>query len=245
MAKAKINESGELVNAETGEVIGNRHGDTIRMSSRDSREVFSLEDYGVKLPDFPEENEEDKSDDDEDFASGANVPLNKNSNTPMNANPQASQPVAKTAGPSSFSRKKTKYEITKDSYLVIKFGLYQGDDGRFIPIQADAVDGIPQSELHWVKFRMWNYGEELQWKSEFLEYNSVSKTQLLNTDKLNERKIKYLMLDWSFGESEDSLKLLHCDGRLSDESYDMFMGLYPSIAKTIVNLMNSVLENNQ
>lgn len=245
MAKAKINENGELVNAETGEIIGNRHGNTIRMSSNDSDRVFSLEDYGVKVPDFPEENEEDKSDDDEDFSSGANVPMNSNSNVPMNSNPPTTQAVTNVSGPSSFSRKKTKYEITKASCFVIKFGLYQGEDGRFIPIKSEAVDGIPQSELHWVKFRMWNYGEELQWKSEFLEYNSVSKTQLLNMDKLNERKIKYLMLDWSFGESQDSLKLLHCDGRLSDESYGMFMGLYPSIANTIVDLMNSVLEGNQ
>lgn len=245
MAKAKINEKGELVNAETGEVIGNRKGNTISISSRDSKEIFSLDDYGVKEPEFPEENEEDNGDDDEDFTSGANVPLNKGSATPMNINPPDIQSVEKTSEPSSFRKKKTKYEITKDSYFVIKFGLYQGEDGRFIPIKPEAVDSIPQSEPHWVKFRMWNYGEELQWKSEFLEYNSVSKAQALNTDKLNERKIKHLMLDWSFGEGEDGLKLLHCDGRLSDESYGMFMGLYPSIANTIVDLMNSVLENNQ
>jgi hypothetical protein len=39
--------------------------------------------------------------------------------------------------------------------------------------------------------------------------------------------------------------MLHCDGILSDESYKIFMGLYPSIANTIVTLMNNVLENNQ
>ena len=53
------------------------------------------------------------------------------------------------------------------------------------------------------------------------------------------------MLDWSFGEYDDRLKLLHCDGKLSDESYAMFMGLYPSIASTIVDMMNLVLESNQ
>ena len=53
------------------------------------------------------------------------------------------------------------------------------------------------------------------------------------------------MLDWSFAEHDDRLKLLHCDGRLSDESYAIFMGMYPSIASTIVDLMNLVLESNQ
>ena len=141
--------------------------------------------------------------------------------------------------------KRTKYEITKDSYFVVKFGLYQKEDGRFVPIKEDAVDGTPEAELHWVKFRMWSYAEELKWKSEFLEYNNATKSQFLNVDRLNERKIRCLMLDWSFAEHDDRLKLLHCDGRLSDESYAIFMGMYPSIASTIVDLMNLVLESNQ
>ena len=66
-----------------------------------------------------------------------------------------------------------------------------------------------------------------------------------NIEKLNERKIRRLLLDWSFGEYDDRLKLLHCDGMLSDESYSVFMGLYPSIAGTIVDMMNLVLESNQ
>jgi hypothetical protein len=78
-----------------------------------------------------------------------------------------------------------------------------------------------------------------------MEYNNVAKIQILNNDKLNEIKLKKLMLDWSFGEYDDNLKLLHCDNKLSDESYSMFMGMYPAIAKTIVDLMNLVLESNQ
>jgi hypothetical protein len=92
---------------------------------------------------------------------------------------------------------------------------------------------------------MWNYKEELRLKHECTEYHSTSRSQIINTEKLNEKKIKRLMLDWSFGEYDDRLKLLHCDGILSDESYIMFTNMYPSIANTIVDLMNSVLESNQ
>lgn len=247
MPLAKFNENGELVNPETGKVIGNKAGNKITINSNDA-EMLSLEDYGVGLPEFPEE-QHGRKDEDEDFGAQPSVAVNAADNVSVNVRDSVSvSDQLKThadSGPTSYKVKRSKYEITKDSYFIVKFGLVQKDDGRFVPIKEEAVDGIPQAELHWVKFRMWNYGEELKWKSEFLEYNNVTKAQFLNIDKLNERKIRRLLLDWSFGEYDDRLKLLHCDGSLSDESYSMFMGLYPSIAGTIVDMMNLVLESNQ
>lgn len=140
--------------------------------------------------------------------------------------------------------KKTKYEVTKDTTFKIEFGLVRVDD-RYIIIQKDYVSYTTESEPIWVKFRMWTYLEELKWKDECLEYNSQSKTQFLNVNKLNEIKIKNLILDWSFSEIDDKFRLLHTDGKLSDESYSIFCGLLPNIANTIVNLMNDVLENNK
>lgn len=140
--------------------------------------------------------------------------------------------------------KKTKYEVTKDTNFKIEFGLVRVDD-RYIIIQKDYVSYTTESEPIWVKFRMWTYLEELKWKDECLEYNSQSKTQFLNVNKLNEIKIKNLILDWSFSEIDDKFRLLHTDGKLSDESYSIFCGLLPNIANTIVNLMNDVLENNK
>ena len=251
MAKAKFNEHGELVNSETGEAIGTKSGNRISINS-DSSEMLTLEDYGVGIPDFPDDEESTKKDEDEDFASQSNTVEKQQSNDNVDATPKtenANCPEEKKThmdvGPTSFARKRTKYEITDSSYFIIRFGLLQKDDGRFIPIKEDAIDGISEAEPHWVKFRMWNYGEELAWKSEFMEYNSAMKSQYLNIEKLNERKIRRLLLDWSFGEYDDRLKLLHCDGMLSDESYSVFMGLYPSIAGTIVDMMNLVLESNQ
>ena len=248
MPKAIFNENGELVNPETGKIIGNKVGNNISINS-DGAQMFSLEDYGVGIPDFPDEKEAPRKDDDEDFASQGIVQINSADNVSVNAQEPVQAPgPSKThsdSGPTSYKVKRSKYEITKDSCFVVKFGLYQKEDGRFVPIKEDAVDGIPEVELHWVKFRMWSYAEELKWKSEFLEYNNATKSKFLNVDRLNERKIRCLMLDWSFAEHDDRLKLLHCDGRLSDESYAIFMGMYPSIASTIVDLMNLVLESNQ
>lgn len=243
MAEAKFDENGNLVNVETGEILGNIR-DGIRFDSTNA-EIKTLEDYGVKLPDFPDENEEN-NDADKDFNAQESKSVSISSQfTSMNNENSSVSMSHIDNGQTSFKAQRSKYEVTKDSYFIIQFGLLQEEGGRFVPIQKDDVERFSRAEMHWVKFRVWTYEEELNWKSEFLEYNNVSKIQGINVNKLNERKIKNLMLDWSFGEYDDRLKLLHCDGKLSDESYSLFMGMYPSIATTIVDMMNLVLENNQ
>lgn len=246
MAKAKINENGDLVNSETGELIGNVRKGPINFDSQGA-EMHTLEDYGVLLPEFPDEEEgENKS---ESNKQGEWVSANVDESSSSSSKPSDGSDVSEKThvdnGPSSFKRQRTKYEVSDDSYFVIRFGLIQKEDGRFIPITGDSAEDMIGAELHWVKFRMWKYDEELKWKSECMEYNSQMKAQAVNMDKLNERKIRMLMLDWSFGTCDDRLKLLHCDGKLSDESYSIFRGMYPSIANTIVNMMNLVLESNQ
>lgn len=242
MAKAQFDNDGNLVNSETGEVLGNiRNG--INFNSTGA-EMKTLEDYGVGIPEFPEDKEENR-DVDEDFDGNEVAKPVASQFKPMNNENSSVATSHIDNGKTSFKVQRSKYEVTKDSYFIIQFGLLQEEGGRFVPIQKDDVERFPQAEMHWVKFRVWTYEEELNWKSEFLEYNSVSKSQGINVNRLNERKIKRLMLDWSFGEYDDRLKLLHCDGRLSDESYGIFMGMYPSIATTIVDMMNLVLENNQ
>jgi len=158
--------------------------------------------------------------------------------------PPAARPPA-DRGPSSFPIQKTKYEVTPESYFMVYFGLAEMTDGRFasIPLNQRAEERFRDIEKHWAKFRMWTYDEELRWKSESMEYHPASKTNFVSQEKLNEKKIRNLLLDWSFAEHHDRLKLLHCDGRLSDESYQVFRGLMPSIVNTIISLMNNVLEN--
>ena len=91
---------------------------------------------------------------------------------------------------------------------------------------------------------MWNYGEELAWKDKCMKFNPDSRSFTIDSNILNELKIKNLILDWSFGEYSDSLKLLHTDGKLSDESYEIFKGFFPNIINSILILMNEVLEGN-
>ena len=249
MGSAKINENGDLVDVDTGETLGNvRDGMSI---STDGADSYTLEEAGVSLPEMPDEDElengiyakkwarENKEDDQISDDAGKDSSVRRES-------PAADERRTHIdSGPTSFEAKRTKYEVTKDTFFVIRFGLFQMEDGRFIVIASDDVPKYEGAEAHWVKFRMWRYDEELKWKASCLEYDSKMKGQVINIDKLNERKLKSLLLDWSFGEYEDRLKLLHCDGRLSDESYSLLMGMYPSIVNAIVNLMNDVLENNR
>lgn len=249
MAKARINENGDLINAETGEILGNvQQG--VNFDSYDG-EMYSLDDFGVSLPDPPDEEvikrrkeaaraarSSSSSFEDEDIKVEKIVESQSSSSAVYNE-------AHIDNGLTSFVAKRSKYEVTRDTFFIIKFGLVQMEDERFVPIPYESVPENHNAEAHWVKFRMWNYDEELKWKAECLEYDAKMKGQVINTDKLNERKLKMLLLDWSFGEYEDRLKLLHCDGKLSDESYSILRGMYPSIVNVIVNLMNNVLENNQ
>lgn len=235
MAQVKFDENGNLVNMETGEIFGSfKNGANFNSSGA---QLKSLQEMGVSLPDDLDEDEDDLEEEDLDEDESTNHNVLMNNIDVLNKKNEVN--------PSSFNYKKSKYHVTKDSYFIVKFGLLRQTDGRFVPIMYQATDDFPTSQKHWVKFRMWNYYEELQWKQSVMEYNAKVKLQILNQDKLNEIKIKKLILDWSFGEYDNCLKLLHCDGNLSDESYALFMGLHPSIAKTIVDLMNQVLENNQ
>lgn len=245
MAKARIDSNGDLVNSKTGEVIGNVQTG-VNFSSRDG-EMHSLEEMGVSLPDPPDEEriksrfasagEREKA-----AADAKEKEARKPGPPPATADGQTGTHI--DSGVTSFPAKRTKYEITKDTFFVVRFGLMQMEDGRFVAMPADEARRHDGAESHWVKFRMWSYDEELRWKSECLEYNPEMKAQVINADRLNERKLRMLLLDWSFGECEDRLRLLHCDGRLSDESYSILKGMYPSIVNAIVTLMNNVLENN-
>lgn len=225
MAEVRLNDNGELVEVRTGRIVGKRENGRMVMYPPDQ----------ITEPE-----------------------------TPMNAleTPMAQEradiretvkptPAAKSGAPavglsdkSSFITKKSKYEVSKDSFFLVEFCLWE-NDGRFLVLKKGAVDESLGVENCWVKFRMWNYREELQWKAQCTEFNNSVKAQFINQEKLNEKKIKSLIMDWSFSEGDDRLKLLHTDGVLSDESYNIFMGLFPSIASAIVNMMNDVLENNQ
>lgn len=238
MAEVKFNEHGDLVNAETGKIVASNINGQITFDSNGA-EAHTLEELGCSLPPIPEDPDDKEEEEEEEDEQKEQKPKKKPGSL---FNASSSRKMHFDKSPSSFDGEKTKYEVKSDSVFVIRFGLMERD-GRMVPIADHEVERFPESEHHWVKFRMWTYPEQLEWHDWASQWDSQAKQKTLDSDKLNERKIKCLLLDWSFGEKEDRLKLLHCDGVLSDESYAIFMGLYPAIATTIVKMMNSVLES--
>jgi len=223
MPQIKFGENGEVLDAQTGKVIGKMGEKGLVLDS--AQQVVK----GVETT----QNNAESTQTVKDTTEATNTVKN-----------ELCSATGANKVPSSFVIKKTKYEVTQESNFTVYFGVYE-KEGRFIIINKDAVENFPEAELCWVKFRMWNYDEELLWKSQSMDFNYELKSQFINQSKLNEKKIKQLMLDWSFAENNDRLKLLHTDGILSDESYKIFKGMFPSIANSIIDLMNSVLEQNQ
>ena len=138
--------------------------------------------------------------------------------------------------------KYTKYEVSPDSEFTVKFCLGFEEDGRIMAYKEDSYLRLEGLEQHWAKFRMWTFKEELDWKSQCMEFDPVSRGFKQNILKLNEIKIRRLIKDWSFANVDPKFKLLHVDGVLSDESYNVMMGFNPVIMDNLIVLMNNVLE---
>jgi len=137
----------------------------------------------------------------------------------------------------------SKYEVKPDTVFEVRFGIMMVD-GRWTVISENDAEITKGAEKHWVKFRMWNFLEEMSWKSQCMEYDMVRRVNSLNQDRLNDTKLRNLLLDWSFSENDNSLKLLHVNGILSDEGLKMFYALYPSIVRYVITRMNDILEYN-
>ena len=143
----------------------------------------------------------------------------------------------------TFKYEPTKYQVTKDSVFVIKFGI-DFYDQRLIVINDYQVDDYPESQSHWVKFRMWTYKQQITWKDECMRFNNESRSFIIDNNKLNQLKVRRLIKDWSFAEHSDKFKLLHTNGVLSDQSYQIFKGFYPNVINAIIERMNRILQYN-
>ena len=229
MAEVRLTEDGRLINVETGEEFGRNENGRI-VANENAEDVLRDGDD----EEIAEDAQDESSDSPSEQVSGQSRFVESES---------ARIKSHMDSGPTSFDIKRTKYEVTPATTFTVRFGLVPREDGGFYAININAAKDNPEAEEHWAEFRMWTYDEELRWKADCMEFHAPSKTQYINTEKLNEKKIRMLLLDWSFGENESRLRLQHCDGVLSDESYSIFCGMYPVIADSIVSLMNSILEN--
>ncbi len=150
----------------------------------------------------------------------------------MNVNTGATT-VAEDMSPKKYS----KYEVQPNQIFCIKFALKE-EDGRMIVVDYG------KGEDHWVKFKMWTYPQELEWRNQTSNFDNIHKTLVLDENKFNEIKLRNLIEEWSFSEYDDSLKLLHVNNYLSDEGFKLFMGMFPSVIRHIFSSMNYVLQFN-
>jgi len=136
----------------------------------------------------------------------------------------------------------TKYELTKDSVFKVKFTI-GFDEFNNLGIVDEDLENYEKLEHHWVEFRMWTYGEEIQWRNQCISFSEENKMHVLDTMKFDELKIRNLIKCWSFEKAEAELKLLHINDYLVDESYNFVMNsLHHHIVKHIIDGMNQELD---
>ena len=212
MKKLTFNENGEAIDEQTGQIIGKKDSS--------GKLVFDAE----KIRQIEEANKDNHN---------SSVDL---SDVGRNDEPEKILRTSIKPAP-----KYTKYEISPDSEFTVRFCL-GFEEEKILVYKEDSYLRIDGLERHWAKFRMWNFREELEWKNQCMEFDSISRAFKQNIIKLNEIKIRRLIKDWSFSEIDPKFKLLHVDGVLSDESYNVMMGFNPAIMDNLIVLMNNVLE---
>lgn len=134
-----------------------------------------------------------------------------------------------------------KYQIRKDTYFYIKFGIYftQQQQQTLHLVQYDKSDR--SIENHWLKFRLWTYQQSCKIKDSCCQQDQY-RNYVYNKAKLFKTKIKYLLKDWSFKDSDANMKLLHVNQILSDQSLNDFMNLHPQILFYIQQQLNVFLQ---
>lgn len=136
-----------------------------------------------------------------------------------------------------------KYQITKDTTFYIKFGIafIKQQQNRIVIVQYDKANS--QIQNHWLKFRMWTYQQYNKFRDLCCEQDQY-RNYVYNRSKLFKMKIKHLLLDWSFKQSDPNMRLMHVNGILSDQSIDDFMRLHTNILLHVQNQLNNVLQAN-
>ena len=230
MRKLIFNENGDAIDEETGQIIGSQGPDGKLVISPSAMEKI---------------NRTNRSDNGQNSQNSSNAKVEDNQKEPLQQSSESIQqkncddhPKVSIPTPVQYS----KYEVRPDSEFTVQFCLKFSDNGQVSVYAKDSFLQLDNLEKHWAKFRMWTYKESLEWKNQCMEFDQQIRSFKQNNCKLNELKIRHLIKDWSFSEIDPKFKLLHVNGVLSDESYEMMMGLYPQILDNILILMNNVLE---
>ena len=137
-------------------------------------------------------------------------------------------------------KKKTRWQIKENETFRVRFIIVDDDEGRPQVINVNVQDD--KLENHWVDFNMWDYDLMMKLKRQAMRYNEEIRMFMVDSDTYNTLKIKYLLKDWSFSEGDPSMRLMHYNGVLIDESITLFNSMYPWICNVIITKMNEVLE---
>lgn len=133
-----------------------------------------------------------------------------------------------------------KYEVTPETTFKVEL-LLVNKDGRYVIVSDSEQEGV---EKHWVEFRMWTFDEEVELRKMAMQFDENRRMHFMDNDRLNMIKLRRLIKAWSFENVGPRYKLLHVNGVLADESWNIVRKLFPSITTAIIVGMNNVLEFN-
>ena len=244
MRQVKIDENGNVVDISTGEVVAVKSGNgmvTLKKPQQDKDDGQGEHDNAANASGHPMPEQQNRDGGKTDGFPEWNASSADNRTSQDTAGSGiCARPVPKADGarPSI-----TKYEVTPESEFTVRFCI-GFREGRPIIYREDAHLSSRELEPHWARFRMWTFEEALKWRAECTSYDQMTHATRLDTAKFDELKMRNLLKDWSFAAAGEKFKPLHVNGFLSDESWNVVKGLFPSISSHIVRLMNSVLEEN-
>jgi hypothetical protein len=132
-----------------------------------------------------------------------------------------------------------KYEVTKEHTFDVNLHLIPKDN-RWV-LTDRAGKGV---ESHVLVFRMWTYDEMVEMRKMSTAYDASKRLHMLDNDALNRLKVQRLIVSWTFDRENPRLKIYHVNGVLTDESWQAFARLQPSIISHIFDEMNRVYEYN-
>jgi len=139
--------------------------------------------------------------------------------------------------------------IHPDRNLLIASGAFEGKSedeiNKFFEEAEKAFqERIKQSavKLEWMLWRYWDYRTRMKLEKLATVQNPVTRTSEMDPNLLNELKIKYLLLDWSFTDENGNKTLLKREGdQLTRESFELVMKMEPNLLLSFLAELNSRL----
>jgi len=139
--------------------------------------------------------------------------------------------------------------IRPDRNLLIASGAFEGrsedEINKFFEEAEKAFQERiqkPEVKLEWMLWRYWDYRTRMKLEKLAAVQNPVTRTSEIDPNLLNELKIKYLLLDWSFTDEDGNKTPLKREGdQLTKESFELVMKMEPNLLLSFLAELNSRL----